>query len=198
MAVTGSLNTTDWTKGPGKVYLDTGVPAADTGLTLTAGVPTNGHMLGYTKEGNTIGATYEQEDVSADEATAPVEQVISVENYTCAGELFQVSDPKLIERVFPTATMQDKTTYDLFQFGGLPSPTTAGIIDGLLLVWLRKGETDKYFRFQLYEALNQPNAELKITRTAYGTLAYNFKARPVTTREAGDQLAQLAFDHATP
>ena len=197
MAVTGSLSTATFSKGPGKVYLDCGVPAADVALTLTAGVPSAGYMLGYTKEGNTIGASYEQEDVNADEAAAPVEQVISVENYTVAGELYQVNEPTLIERIFPTTTLQDKTTYDLFQFGGLPSPTAAGIVDGLLLVWLRKGTTDKYLRFQIYEALNQPSAELKITKTAYGTLAYNFKARPVTTREAGDQLAQLAFDHAT-
>jgi len=197
MAVTGSLNVATFTKGPGRVYLDCGVPAADTALALTAGVPSAGVLLGYTKEGNTIGATYEQEDVTADEATAPVEQVISVENYTVAGEAYQVNDIALIERIFPTSTLQDKTTYDLFQFGGLPAPTVAGIVDGLLLVWLRKGTTDKYLRFQLYEALNQPNAELKITRTAYATLAYNFKARPISTREAGDQLAQLAFDHAT-
>lgn len=193
MATTGSLNTAKFTKGPGIVYLDTGVPGADAALTLTAGVPTAYHILGYTTEGNTISVGYEQEEVNADEATAAIETVISVENLSIAGTAYQIEDEVLLQKLLATSTYSDKTTYHLLKFGGLTSLSSAGVIAGALVVWLSRVAT-KYFRFQLYEAVNQAENSFQVTKAAYGQMAYQLLGRPVTSRAAGDQIGHLALD----
>lgn len=193
MAVTGSLNTAKFSKGPGILYTETGVPSADTALTLTAGVPANGHIAGYTTEGNTIGVAYEQEEVNADEATAAVETVISTENLTISGTAYQLEDEVMLQKWFATSAYSDKTTYHLLKFGGATGLSAAGVVDGVLLVWLSRVPT-KYFRFQLYEAVNQADNSFQVTKGAYATVDYQWLGRPVTSRAANDQIGQLALD----
>lgn len=194
MATTGSLNTAKFTKGPGIVYLESGVPGANVALTLTAGVPAAYHILGYTTEGNTIGIGYEQEEVNADEATAAIETVISTETLTISGTAYQIEDEVLLQKLLGTSTYADKTTYHLLKFGGATSISAAGTIDGALLVWLSRSAT-KYFRFQLYDAVNQAENSVQITKTAYGTMDYVLTGRPVTSRAVGDQIGHLALDY---
>lgn len=194
MPITGSLNTAMFTKGKGLLYLETGVPAADTRLTTTAGVPSTGHMLGYTEEGNTVTVGYEQEEVNADEATAAIETIISTENLTIAGSAMQLEDVVLLQKLLGTGTYSDKTTYDLIKFGGLTSLTDAGTIGGVLLVWVRKNVADDYVQFHLYDAINQAENGWQVTKTKYGAMPYSFKGRPVTSRAAGDQIGSWSID----
>jgi hypothetical protein len=194
LAITGSLNTAKFTKGRGLLYLECGVPSADTRLATTAGVPTTAHMAGYTEEGNTITIGYEQEEVNADEATTAVETIISAENLTIAGSAMQLEDVTLLQKLLGTGTYSDKTTYDLIKFGGLTSLTDAGTIGGVLLVWVRKDVSDDYVQFQLYDAINQAENSWQVTKTKYGAMAYNFKGRPVTSRAVGDQIGSWAID----
>lgn len=194
MAITGSLNTAKFTKGRGLLYLECGVPSADTRLSTTAGVPTTAHMAGYTEEGNTITIGYEQEEVNADEATAAIETVISKETLSIAGAAMQLEDIVLLQKLLGTGTYSDKTTYDLIKFGGLTALTDAGTIGGVLLVWVARSASDDYVAFQLYDAINQAENAFPITKTKYGTMPYNFIGRPVTSRAVGDQIGQWSMD----
>lgn len=194
MAITGSLTTTKFTKGPGIVYLETGLPGADVALTLTSGVPTNGHILGYTTEGNTVSVNREQEDVNADEVTAAVETNITSETMTIAGTAYQIEDEVLLQKLLATATYSDKTTYHLLKFGGATSLSATGTIDGALLVWTSRVAA-KYFRAMIYDAVNQGESSFTVTgRGGYATLPYVLTGRPVSSRAAGDQIGHLALD----
>jgi hypothetical protein len=197
MPVTGALNTDKFTKGPGLLYLQCGVPTADSSLALTGGVPANGHLVGYTTEGNEIAWGRENSAVNADEASAAVEEVISSETLSIAGTAYSLEDIELLQALLGTGTYQSVVgppAYDLLQFGGLTQLTDLGLIDGAILVWHMKNSTTKYARFQLYSCTNTANATTRITRQAYGTMGYTLTARPVGTREMGDQLGQLALD----
>jgi len=194
MPITGALNTNKFTKGPGLLYLQCGVPTADAALALTAGVPANGHMVGYTTEGNEIAWGRESDEVNADEASAAVETVISAETLTISGTAYNLEDIELLQALLGTGSYVDKTTYDLLKFGGLTSLTDKGQIDGAILVWQMKNQTTKYARFQLYDCTNTGAAAYRVTRVAYGTMPYVLTARPVGTRAFGDQLGQLALD----
>ncbi len=188
------LDTAKFTKGPGLLYLNAGVPAANTALALTAGVPAAGTVASYTTEGNTISVSYEQEELSADEASAPIETVISSETLSIAGEALQVDDVAMLKAMLATGTATVVGSYDLIKFGGISALTGDGVLEGLLLVWVKKTASNKYVRFQLYEAVNQAETSTTIQRTAYATLPYNFHGRPITSRAAGDQIGQWASD----
>lgn len=194
MAITGSLNTGKFTKGRGLLYLETGVPSADTRLAITAGVPTNGHVAGYTEEGNTITIGYEQEEVNADEATAAIETNITKETLSIAGAAMQLEDVVLLQKLLGTGTYSDKTTYDLIKFGGLTSLTDAGTIGGVLLVWVARSASDDYVSFILYDARNQAENSFPVTKAKYGAMPYNFIGVPVTSRAVGDQIGSWSMD----
>ncbi len=194
MATTGSLNTAKFTKGPGIVYLETGLPSADAALTLTAGVPSAYHILGYTTEGNTVSIARESEDVNADEVTAAIETNITSETMSIAGTAYQIEDEVLLQKLFATSTYSDKTTYHLLKFGGATSLSAAGTIDGALLVWTSRVAT-KYFRAMIYDAVNTGESSFQISgRSGYATLPYVLTGRPVSSRAAGDQIGHLALD----
>ena len=194
MAVTGGLNTAQFTKGPGLLYLQCGVPLADASLVLTAGVPAMGHMVGYTVDGNEISWGRESTSVNADETSAAIDEVISAETLTISGTAYQLEDMELLEALLPTGTLEVAAGGSILKFGGLSSLTDKGQIDGAILVWLMKNQTTKYARFHLYDCVNTGDSAFRVTRVAYGTMPYVLTGRPVPSRTAGDQLGQLALD----
>lgn len=191
MPITGSFNTAKMTKGPGTIYFDVGVPGAGAVVTLTAGAPTNGIMLGYTPEGNTISVGQETEDVNVDEATAPIETIVTAENLGIAGSAHQIADlQNVAAKILPQGTYGTGTGIEKITFGGKASLST---IACMIIVWQTK-TAGKYMYFTLYDPVNTDASSFQVTRTAYAAMSYNFIGKSVGSRAAGDQIGALVLE----
>lgn len=186
------FSTSQFSKGPGNLFGAAGVPAADTPVTLSSGLPPAGTHFGHTTEGNDITVGFEQEEVNTDEFNSPVETNITAENLTIAGTAHQIESKARLEMLFPTATYFDATTYDMFKWGGKTSLASAAILAGLILVWPARAASE-YVYFILYDAVNQNESTFKVSGKSYGTMSYVFKGRPLSGRAAGDQIGHLAI-----
>jgi hypothetical protein len=185
--LTGARNAQNLIIGPGWLYLGVDVPASGSPVALTAGVPTNGILVGYTKDGNKFSNTLTQTAIEADESKAPLWEQIATEVLTIEGILMQEIDPAVVTAMLPNATYV--TASGLWTFGGLVSIPPAAQTSVCLVAQQRNGT--KHVAATLYSAMNVEAFILNITRKAASESPYKFQAQPLGSRPVGDQLGQL-------
>ena len=196
MAVTGSRDATKCLIGPGWLYINVPIPAANTALTLTmtGGVPTpaSGILVGYTKDGNKFTSGFTQTSIEADESKSPLWQQVDAENMTLEGTLMQVNDPPVITTMLPNATYVSAS--GLWTFGGLVTIPT-GAQPSVLLCGLQRPPNDtKWVAAMIYQSMNADAFVLNLTRKAASETTFKFTGLAVGTRPLGDQLGQLVIE----
>ena len=187
MAVTGARNAQNLVIGPGWLYLGVPVPADNTAVALTAGQPSTGILVGYTKDGNKFSNGFTQTAIEADESKAPLWQNIATEILTIEGVLMQEIDPAVVTAMLPNAAYVAAS--GLWTFGGLAQIPAAAQTSVLLVAQQRDGV--KHVAAMLYSAMNTEAFILNITRKAASETPYKFEAQPLGARVIGDQLGQL-------
>lgn len=187
MPLSGTRDSSKCIIGPAYLYLGCTPPADNTAYTLTAGVPTEGILVGYTTDGNKFSAGFTQTAIEADESKAPLWQQIATEVITIEGQLMQELDPAVVSAMLPSATYH--STAKLWTWGGAVAIPSAALTSVLLVGVQRDGI--KHVSAMLYSAMNTEAFILNLNRKAASFSPYKFEAQPIGTRAVGDQLGQL-------
>jgi hypothetical protein len=194
--LTGSRDATKCIIGPGWLYLNVPVPAQNTPVSITMStgtppipVPTQGLLVGYTKDGNKFTSGFTQTAIEADESKAPLWQQIATETLTIEGTLMQVVDPAVVAALLPNATYTSAS--GLYTFGGAVTVPAAAQVSALLIGQQRTPNDSKWVAAMLYSAMNGEAFVLNLTRKAATESSYKLEAQPVGSRPIGDQLGQL-------
>lgn len=198
---TGARNSEQTLIGPGWLYFDVPIPATGVALTLTpdpiTGVPTPsaGLLVGYTTDGNKFTSGFDLVTIEADESKAPLFTDPGVETITIEGNLMQIVDPAVVDKMLPNAKFD--AALGLWSFGGAitfplnKQPTVT------LVALQRAPNNSKWCYAMLYKAMNVEAFVFNVTRKASATTPYKFQALPIGSRPPGDQLAQFAEQPAT-
>jgi hypothetical protein len=152
-------------------------------------------LVGYTTDGNKFTSGFDLVTIEADESKAPIFTDPGVETITIEGNLMQIVDPLVVDKLLPNATFNAAT--GLWSFGGAitfplnKQPTVT------LVALQRAPNNDKYCYAMLYKAMNVEAFVFNVTRKASSTTPYKFQALPIGSRPPGDQLAQFMEQPAT-
>jgi len=173
------------------LYAGVTVPASGAELVLTAGVPADGVLLGYTDAGATIIYSVEQTEETVDESATPIDAVITGEVLDFAVDLLQLANTEVQKRLFATGTV----VAGGINFGGLARiPDTAR--DSYLLTW--KLQDGAWAHAMLYEAIQTNELNLKTSRQERMTANARFKGLADAARTVGDYVGRLRIPEVVP
>jgi hypothetical protein len=192
MPVTGAYSAEKLVIGPGKMYIGVTPPAGGTSLStiLTAGVPADGHLCGYTKTGTEYHSSVEQEGYEVDEVKSPIFTNVTAENASITGTLVQLVDVDLLKALLPNYGFVAPGT---FTVGGLVSyPATA--TPSVLVVGQDRAVPAKIVAAMIYKAINIGEFILQMTRTNPSETDFEFSAQALGTRPVADQLGQVYME----
>ena len=195
MAATAkSYDATKIILGPGDLWVNVGVPSAGARLTLASdGTPDsvsspNAKHVGMTKEGCELTYKPSITDFSADELTSPFISRLMAEEVSIKGEMFQVFDWSLLQKMTVGGTYNTNTAYEEMTIGGLSAVATVSIA---LIAPDINNPTTKFVVAQLYKTYNKAGWNFRITRKNPASLPFEFMGLSVTTRSAGDQVGNI-------
>lgn len=194
----GTAKTYDATKivlGPADLWLNVAVPSSGARLTVAADLtpdatanPSCVH-LGMTAAGCTFEYKPTVQDFESDELTAPHLSRIITEQATIKGEFLQVFDWNILEKmsVGGTKTINTSTTsgYHSMTVGGLSTVSTFPIA----LIGQDINTSTLYWVIQLYKTYNKSGFTFQVTRKDQSKAPFEFSGLAITTRTAGDQVA---------
>lgn len=183
--------------GPSDLWLNVAVPLAGARLTLDAdGTPDstanpNAVHLGMTAGGVTFEYVPEIQDFTSDELTAPHMSRIISERATLKGEFLQVFNWNLLEKMTVGGTKNTNTNtstgYEELTMGGLSTISTYPIA----LIGPDIQGSGQYWVVQLYKTYNKSGFSFTVTRKDQSRAPFEFTGLAVTTRTAGDQIANF-------
>lgn len=191
-AGTGSYDATKLVIGPGKLYIGCALPAdgASISTILTTGVPSDGHLVGYTKTGTTYHSGITQTGYEVDEVKSPIYFNITAETVSIDGTLVQLDDIEALKAMLPNYGF---TTPDTFHVGGLVSlPATSQ--PSVLIVGQNRAAPSKKVAAMVYQALNTAEFIMAITRANPSETNFTFTGQAIGTRTPPDQLGQVWFE----
>jgi hypothetical protein len=192
MPSTGAYDPTQFVIGPGKLYFGCAPPADTMSLStiITSGVPSDGHLVGYTKSGTTFHSGITQTGYEVDEVKSPVYFNITAETISIDGTLVQLDDIEALKAMLPNYSF---TTPDTFHVGGLVTLPTTSYPSVLVIGQNRKSPT-KHVAAMVYSSLNTAEFIMAVTRANPSETNFTFTGQAIGTRSAGDQLGQLWFE----
>ena len=202
MPVTGARNSEQTLIGPGWLYFDVAVPAEGAAVALTIDVatgipaPTAGLLVGYTTDGNKFTSGFDLVTIEADESKAPLFTDPGVETITIEGQLMQVVDPAVIDKMLPNAIYS--SSLGLWTFGGATTFPLTKQPSVVLVAKMRAPNEDQWCAAMLYKAMNVEAFVFNVTRKTSSVTPYKFQALPIGSRKPGDQLAQFVEQPIVP
>lgn len=186
--------------GPSDLWLNVAVPGAASRLTVdtTGGVFTpdsaanpNALHLGMTEAGCTVSYKPEIQQFGSDELTAPHLVRIISEDVIIKGNLLQIFDWPLLNKITAGGTYNSNTNtstgYEELTIGGLSALSTFAIA----LIGTQVADPTKYYVFQLYKTYNKSGFEFQITRKDQSKVPFEFQGLAITTRATGDQVGNF-------
>ena len=202
-ASTKNYNSNQIILGPSDLWLNVGLPATGSRLTLTDGTPDNAEgqspaavHLGMTAGGVTFEYMPEIQDFTSDELTAPHMSRIISEKATLKGEFLQVFNWDLLAKMTVGGTKNVNTNtstgYEELTMGGLSTIATYPVA----LIGPDISGSGQYWCVQLYKTYNKSGFTFAVTRKDQSRAPFEFSGLAVTTRPAGDQIAN--FWHQGP
>ena len=188
--------------GPSDLWLDVAVPNAASRLTLDADGTPDGTAnptaihLGMTAAGVTFEYMPEIQDFTSDELTAPHMSRIISEKATLKGEFLQVFNWDLLAKMTVGGTKNVNTNtstgYEELTMGGISTIATYPVA----LIGPDISGSGQYWCVQLYKTYNKSGFTFAVTRKDQSRAPFEFSGLAVTTRPAGDQIAN--FWHQGP
>lgn len=183
--------------GPSDLWLNVAVPSPGARLTLDADGTPDGTAnpsaihLGMTAGGVTFEYVPEIQDFTSDELTAPHMSRIISERATLKGEFLQVFNWNLLEKMTVGGTKNTNTNtstgYEELTMGGLSTISTYPIA----LIGPDIQGSGQYWVVQLYKTYNKSGFSFTVTRKDQSRAPFEFTGLAVTTRTAGDQIANF-------
>ena len=179
--------------GPGRCWLDVAVPASGSRITLhTDGSPEsvanpNAKHLGMTEAGSTMKVGNNMEQFQADELTSPFKSQLVGEEAAISGNMFQIEDFVLTEKLMPGATKTSGSGYEMITFGGKVTVSAFSVA----VIGPTSTDSTKFAVFQLYSCINFGGLEYNLTRKKPSSSPYEFRGLSVGTRPEGDQVGQF-------
>lgn len=183
--------------GPSDLWLNVAVPSAGNRLTLDAdGTPDatanpNAVHLGMTSGGVTFAYKPEIQDFGSDELTAPHLSRIISETCTLSGEFLQVFNWDLLEKMTVGGTKavntNTSTGYEELKIGGLSTISTYSVA----LIGPDISGTSQWWVIQLYKTYNKAGFNFTVTRKDQSKASFEFNGLAITSRAAGDQIANF-------
>ncbi|OLE52116.1 MAG: hypothetical protein AUG51_19355 [Acidobacteria bacterium 13_1_20CM_3_53_8] len=191
-----SYNANHVIKGPGRLWLNTALPASPGRITLDAnGNPDgtespNAIFLGMTREGCTFTETYTEQGQTCDELTAPYRTDIDAEAGTLEGEFLEVLNFQRLAKLAPNGVYSAVTgvgAYSQITFGGVLTVVNVPVV----LIAPQTADPTKFVVVQLYAAHNTAGIKLGLTKKKDAGIPFKLEAMIVPGRAAGDQLATI-------
>lgn len=190
---TVNFNANQIVVGPGKAWLGVAIPGTGARLTLhTDGTPEsvanpNAKHLGLTESGTTMKVGNNIEKFEADELTAPYRQQLTGDEASIKGNMLQLENIDLLEKMMPGGTKATGSGYEQITFGGkvTVSAFSVAVISPSSL------DSTKFVVFQLYSVINFGGLEYQITRKKPSSSPFEFQGLSVTTRVEGDQVGSM-------
>jgi len=185
-------------QGPGKLWLNVGVPASGSRLIINStGVPTAGSPIfaGATEGAATVLLSPKLEPVGADQVAAPIDVVMTGEAESIEVTLKESDLAKLknfiVHGAYTTGTdtglPAGAQAYEEISFGGILSiPKTS-----VAVISPRRDATGKFVVSQLYSAYQAEAIQLPFQRGKETTYKVKFEGLADGTRAAGDQVGKL-------
>ena len=186
--------------GPGKVYGNLGGTtnaewdlAAGVRLLLhTDGTPNatqNPYAvhLGMTESGEEWSVKPTKTDFFADEFNPPITSRFTAEEGVISGSLRQITDYAVQAIMNPLATRADVAGAQRLTFGGLTVP----VYRSFAVIWPVEGSTTLFSVFHIYKGFNDQGLAAQITSKKLGSSPFAIHGYAITTRTAGDQLAEM-------
>jgi hypothetical protein len=185
-------------QGPGKLWLDTSVPAAGARLIIdSTGTPTAGTPVfaGATEGAATVLLSPKLEALNADQVAAPIDVVMTGEAESIEVTLKESDLAKLTRFVahgsFSTGTDTSlpagSQTYEEISFGGIMSiPKTS-----VAVISPRRDSPGKFVVSQLYQAYQALAVQLPFQRGKETTYKVQFQGLADPTRTTGDQVGKI-------
>lgn len=185
-------------QGPGKLWLNVGVPAGGNRLIInSSGVPTAGSPIfaGATEGAATVLLSPKLETIAADQVAAPIDVVMTGEAASIEVTLKESDLAKLKNFVVNGAYTTGTDTglpagaqgYEEISFGGtLSIPKTS-----VAVISPRRDVTGKFVVSQLYSAYQAEAIQLPFQRGKETTYKVKFEGLADAARAAGDQVGKL-------
>lgn len=185
-------------QGPGKLWLNTAIPAAGARLTIdSTGTPTAGTPVfaGATDGAATFVLTPKLEEITADQVAAPIDVVMTGEAESIEVTLKESDLAKLTNFIvhgsFTTGTDTSlpagAQTYEEITFGGIKIiPKTS-----VAVISARRDAPGKFVVSQLYQAYQADAVQLPFQRGKETTYKVKFQGLADPTRTAGDQVGKI-------
>ena len=193
-ASTKNYNANQIVLGPSDLWINVGLPATGSRLTLTDGTPDNAAgqspnaiHLGMTAAGVTFEYMPEIQDFTSDELTAPHMSRIISEKASLKGEFLQVFNWQLLEKMTVGGTLATATAYEELKMGGISTIATYPVA----LIGPDIQGTGEYWCVQLYKTYNKSGFTFAVTRKDQSRAPFEFSGLAVTTRTVGDQIANF-------
>jgi len=196
-ASTKNYNANQIVLGPSDLWINVGLPATGSRLTLTDGTPDNASgqspnaiHLGMTAAGVTFEYMPEIQDFTSDELTAPHMSRIISEKASLKGEFLQVFNWSLLEKMTVGGTLATATgtaAYEELKMGGISTIATYPVA----LIGPDIQGTGEYWCVQLYKTYNKSGFTFAVTRKDQSRAPFEFSGLAVTTRAVGDQIANF-------
>lgn len=178
----------------GYFWVDVAVPGAGARITLfTDGSPDstsnpNAKHLGHTTEGWEFTARKESDDITVDEAVAPIDTVITNIPAALAANLAQTQDIggvlKHLAQGF--GTYSTAAGYEQITMGIIPLTYLA-----VALITPTKADSTKFFVYNLYKSLNDSGLANQIRRRGLGNNPVAFRGLSLTSRATTDQIGNV-------
>lgn len=177
-------------QGPARIWVGITNPATGTPPTLmthTAGVPATGTEVGYTEGDAVFEYLLTKQELSAEQALAPVDIVCTDEmvKLTCT---LQEANYTALKAAFDSGIGNvDDGSKTLFYTGGnVPTPMTVS----LFFSSVRRDAPTKFFVGVIYKSYSAKGFSYAFSKTKKSTYQVEMRGILDSTRNAGDQLAQ--------
>jgi hypothetical protein len=185
-------------QGPGKLWLNVGVPANGSRLVINAsGEPTSGTptFAGAVEGASTVVLSPKLETITADQVAAPIDVVMTGEAESLEVTLKESDLAKLknfvVHGTFSSGTDTSlppgSQTYEEISFGGIVAiPKTS-----VAVISARRDTSGKFVVSQLYQAYQAEAIQLPFQRGKETTYKVKFEGLADASRPAGDQVGKI-------
>lgn len=191
MGVAHGWNSEELNRAAGELFIGLSAVALDSVPTIDfdTGTPDEDEnpdavSVGYTAEGWTASAKPAIEGDRVDEEEDPVEDYISTNEVTVAGNMRQVKNLARLAKLTPGSVYHAVS-------GGIEKITGGGKRSfnymTAMLIWEDHQEAGVFWGFGLYKCVNTAGIELAVGRTKGSAVPISLSGRAVSTRTAGDR-----------
>lgn len=177
-------------RGPAKIFVNTGLPAAGARIAIdTDGAPTIagspvGVYLGMTRGGSTFTAPFDVVREMADELTSPYRMHTNNEQATLEGEFLEFLDFNRVKYLISNGVFASGTGYAQITAGGLLTFQAMPVVVTARTI----ADPTKFLVIQIYSAFNSAPIKIPLTQKTDAAIPFKFEGLAVPGRPPGDQL----------